>query len=221
MTQETARTRDPGPASDRPPAGSGWLERYGDALYGYARRRVGRADVAEDLVQEALLAGVRAWPTYAGRADPGTWLTGILRHKVADHLRARYPREGTATSPDHPGELPDEEAETFDARGRWRPGRAGWSGDPYRLAEDREFRQAVDACVAKLPGRMARLFVGRLDGEASTGDLCREMGITPDHGWTLLHRGRLRLRRCLASTWFASDRPGDRPANPRGRPNVT
>ncbi len=192
-----------------PPVGVGWLERFGDDLYGYAVRRVGRADVAEDLVQEALLAGVRAWPTYAGRAEPGTWLTGILRHKVADHLRARYHRDGSAASLDAQGQLAGEEDAAFDARGRWRAGGADWSGDPHRLAEDREFRRAVDACVAKLPGRMARLFVGRVADEGSTADLCGELGITPDHGWTLLHRARLRLRRCLAQTWFAADRPSD------------
>ena len=214
MPQE-ATTRQPEPAAAPRPVGADWVERFGDDLYGYAVRRVGRADLAEDLVQETLLAGVRAWPTFGGRADPRTWLTGILRHKVADHLRARYQRPAAAASLDAQGELAAEEEAAFDGRGRWRAGVADGSSDPHRLAEGREFRRAVDACVGKLPGRMARLFVGRVVDDVPTADLCAELNITPDHGWTLLHRARLRLRQCLAQTWFKADRrptpsrPGD------------
>ena len=189
-----------------PPVGLDWLDRFGDGLYGYAVRRVGRADVAEDLVQETLLAGVRAWPSYDGRAEPGTWLTGILRHKVADHLRARY-RRGR---PDAAATAADEAA--FDARGRWRTPVASWSGDPHRLAEGAEFRRAVDACLAKLPRRTADVFRRRVEEGTSTADLCAELGITADNAWALLHRARLRLQACLTATWFASDdpRPGAR-----------
>ncbi len=207
MAHETT-TRTPEPTAAPASVGAGWVERFGDDLYGYAVRRVGRADAAEDLVQETLLAGVRAWPTFDGRADPGTWLTGILRHKVADHLRARYHRAAAAAaSLDAQGQVSAEEEAAFDGRGRWRAGPAAGSGDPHRLAEDREFRRAVDACVGKLPGRMSRLFVGRFVDDVPTADLCVELGITPDYAWTLLHRARLRLRECLARTWFAADRP--------------
>ncbi len=212
--QQTA-DRQTSPAVPAPAIGHDWVDRFGDALYGYAVRRVGRADVAEDLVQEAMLAGVRAWPTFGGRADVGTWLTSILRHKVADHLRARY-REGQRSGgPSDPhGQPSTEEDALFDARGRWREPVSAWSGDPSRMAEGRELRRAVDACLSKLPKPMAYLFVGRVEGSVPTADLCGELGITPENGWTLLHRAKLRLRRCLTDTWFNSDRssppqPGD------------
>ncbi len=190
--------------------GVGWVEQFGDRLYGYAVRRVGRRDVAEDLVQDALLAGVRAWPTFDGRAETGSWLTGILRHKVADHLRLRYrDDERAGGSLDAQGQLRVEEDELFDHRGRWRaPVRAWPGGDPHRQAEGREFRQAVDACVAKLPRRMAFLFLGRVEERGSTAELCAELGIGQENAWALLHRARLRLRQCLGITWFAPGSPG-------------
>jgi RNA polymerase sigma factor (sigma-70 family) len=67
-----------------------WVDEHGDALYRYALGRVGRADVAEDLVQETFLAALRAAGSFAGRSSERTWLTGILKNKLIDRLR----REG-------------------------------------------------------------------------------------------------------------------------------
>ena len=173
-----------------------WLERYGDGLYAYALRRVRRPEAAEDLVQETLLAGVRAWPGFAGRADVRTWLTAILRNKVADHLRVRY-REGAA-------DVLDDDA-LFDDRGRWRTAVPAWHGDPADLAERREFRAVLDGCLAALPERTAHLFLSRVADGVPTAELCGELGIEPAHAWTLLSRARARLRLCLTERWFAAD----------------
>jgi RNA polymerase sigma factor (sigma-70 family) len=64
-----------------------WLEEHGDALYSYALPRVRNADAAEDLVQETLLAAIKGRKSFAGRSAERTWLTGILKHKLIDHLR--------------------------------------------------------------------------------------------------------------------------------------
>ncbi len=44
---------------------AGWLVEHGDALYRYARSRVGRREPAEDLVQETLLAALAARDAFA------------------------------------------------------------------------------------------------------------------------------------------------------------
>jgi len=174
-----------------------WLGDHGDALYAYALRRVRRPEVAEDLVQETLLAAVQASGGFAQRANVRTWLTGILRHKVADHFRARH--RGVQIDA---GTLEDDAL--FDKGGQWRAGVPAWRGDPLRSAEAREFRAAVDACLAKLPATMAHLFLSRVDDGATTDELCGALGITPDNAWTMLHRARLRLRQCLAVNWFTT-----------------
>jgi RNA polymerase sigma-70 factor (ECF subfamily) len=37
-----------------------------------------------------------------------------------------------------------------------------------------------------------------------TGDICKELGLTPTHCWVLLYRARLGLRECLQQNWFSN-----------------
>ena len=64
-----------------------WLVQHGDALYQYARSRVGNREVAEDLVQDALLAALQSRDQFQSRATIRTWLVSILRHKIVDFYR--------------------------------------------------------------------------------------------------------------------------------------
>ena len=64
-----------------------WLDSHGDYLYRYALVRVREAVVAEDLLQETLLAAVGAYQGHAGRSSERTWLVGIMKHKVIDYFR--------------------------------------------------------------------------------------------------------------------------------------
>ncbi len=40
--------------------------------------------LAEDLVQEALLAALKSAHTFKGDSKESTWLVGVLRHKILD-----------------------------------------------------------------------------------------------------------------------------------------
>jgi RNA polymerase sigma-70 factor, ECF subfamily len=66
---------------------SAWLEDHGDVMYRYARSRVGHRHLAEDLVQDALVAALQSRKRFEGRATIRTWLLSILRHKIVDHCR--------------------------------------------------------------------------------------------------------------------------------------
>ncbi len=74
---------------------STWLDEHGDVLYRYARSRVGQRELAEDLVQDTLLAALQSRDRFQGRATVRTWLLSILRHKIVDHCR----RMATSISP--------------------------------------------------------------------------------------------------------------------------
>ena len=74
---------------------SAWPDEHGDVLYRYARSRVGNRELAEDLVQDALLAALQSRDRFQGRATVRTWLLSILRHKIVDHYRRTAP----STSP--------------------------------------------------------------------------------------------------------------------------
>jgi RNA polymerase sigma-70 factor (ECF subfamily) len=64
-----------------------WLDAHGDYLYRYALVRVRDAAVAEDLLQETLLAAIGSSQNYSRRSSERTWLVGIMKHKVIDYFR--------------------------------------------------------------------------------------------------------------------------------------
>ena len=72
------------------PAFHVFYERALPRVYGYLFTRCGgdRA-AAEDLTQLTFASAIRERRSYDGRSDPIVWLTGIARHKLADHFRTR------------------------------------------------------------------------------------------------------------------------------------
>src|SRR5262245_65446430 len=74
--------------TERNPALTGdWVDTHADYLFNFAIGQVRDANVAEDLMQETFLAAVKARETFSGQSSQRTWLVGILRHKICDHLR--------------------------------------------------------------------------------------------------------------------------------------
>jgi RNA polymerase sigma factor (sigma-70 family) len=67
-------------------------------LVGALLRLLGNFEVAEEMVQEALLAALERWPVEGIPARPGAWLMTVARHRALDQLRrdARY-RDKLAT----------------------------------------------------------------------------------------------------------------------------
>src|SRR5688500_12166633 len=64
------------------------LGRFRPQLLSFAMRRLRNRDQAEDAVQETLLAAVESIERFGGGSSLGTWLIGILKHKIVDALRA-------------------------------------------------------------------------------------------------------------------------------------
>ncbi len=181
-----------------------WLDSHGDYLYRYALFRLRDATLAEDAVQETLLAALQAYTKFAGRGSERTWLVGILKHKVTDHFR-RASRE--APVPVREGEEFAHE-DFFRAAGEWqdhwRPEQApsDWYANPVALAEQNEFWLVFQTCLEPLPARIASAFVLReVDGLASE-EICEVLSITVNNLWVMLHRARLHLRHCLELNWF-------------------
>lgn len=180
---------------------SGWVDRHGDALFGYALLRVRNPELAEELVQEAFVAALAARHQFEGRSSEHTWLVGILRNKIVDHFR----RVARAQQPDQDGATESAVADFFDRTRHWKSGPTNWAGDPSRVAEDQDFWHVFDECMGKLPGTLAHAFTLRELEELATEPICQVLGITPSNLWARLHRARMLLRRCLELNWFASE----------------
>ena len=181
-----------------------WLDAYGDYLYRYALGRVRDETVAEDLVQETLLAAWRGYASFAGRGAERTWLTGILKHKIIDHFR-RVCRE---TQLDEEAESALENEDLFRTEGQWRGhwqvdlGPTEWHTGPVAALEQREFWHTLQGCIGHLPQRIAAAFTLREMEDCASEDICRLLEISPNNLWVMLHRARMQLRRCLETHWF-------------------
>lgn len=180
-----------------------WLDDHGAALYSFALARTRDEHLAEEAVQETLLAALESRERFSGQSSLRTWLIGILKHKLMDHFR-RSSRETTLDAPDEGVDL-DECAvdEMFVSDGHWRERLADW-GNPEELLERGQFMAILQRCLDALPPRLARLFWLREVMEEDTENICKEMAITPTNLWTMLHRGRLGLRQCLDRNWVGN-----------------
>ena len=175
-----------------------WLQRYGDDLYRYALMRLRDPSVAEDMVQETLLAALKARQRFAGQSTEKTWLIGILKHKIVDHFR-RSRREQSLE--DIEGAADRQEA-YFDDRGHWNTAIQAWER-PAEALEQEEFRQVLADCIADLPQRFADLYILREINGMPSEEVCKVLDIsTTNNLWVMLSRARMRLRRCLELRWF-------------------
>ena len=177
------------------------LEQFRGYLLRYALLQLRDPALAEDVVQETLLAAVEGGARFSGKSTVKTWLTGILKHKIIDQLR-RQSREQPLIAGDG-----DERSEAdvidalFQADGHWRSAPADW-GDPGKAFEDRKFWETFETCARFMPVKTARVFMMREVMELTTEEICKELGITATNCWVMLHRARLSLRECLESKWF-------------------
>lgn len=178
-----------------------WLNEYGDVLFRFAKVRVRRSDVAEDLVQETLLAALRGQQEFRGEAEERTWLLAIMKRKTIDHLR-RKDRESSLTSLDQPDEWVND---LFDHRGRWKVAPGNWDRGPGAALERAEFWVIFSSCLGKLPQRMAEAFSQREIDQLSAEKICQDLAITPTNLWVILYRARLRLWKCLDANWFGGE----------------
>lgn len=176
-----------------------WLGLYGDILYRYGFARVRDPGIAEDLVQETLLAALKAKKNYAGQSSEKTWLIGILKHKIIDYFR-KASREKTQPFDDR--FTGDEDDGYFNQQGSWQIDMTSWS-KPDKSLEQEQFLAILQSCIDGLPPRMAQLFMLReLDGLESD-EICKMISIsTLNNFWVMMSRVRVQMRHCLASNGF-------------------
>ncbi len=174
-----------------------WLADHGDVLYRYALKRLGSRHIAEDLAQDTFVAALRSRSDFQRRSSVQTWLVGILRHKISDHLRqlsrqrerdVEIAAENTASTPFR--------------NGHWRTGLKAWSSDPAKSLENEEFWHVLADCQNKLPSKLAMAFRLRDVEERPMSEICELLEISTSNLSVRLHRARLLLRECIDRNWF-------------------
>ncbi|PHV09070.1 RNA polymerase subunit sigma [Janthinobacterium sp. BJB412] len=181
------------------------LEAMRPQLVRFAQLQLRNAALAEDAVQDALIAVLEKPERFAGQSSLRTYVTGILKFKIIDNLRA--------TSRERQIETADDQSEDdaidalFHADGHTREQPLAW-GDPDRTLEQKDFFAVLEVCLEKLPAKTARIFMMREWLDLETDEICKELAITTSNAWVLLYRARMRLRECLDLNWFGKRQAG-------------
>ncbi|REJ75985.1 MAG: RNA polymerase subunit sigma [Acidobacteria bacterium] len=194
MLENTVKSIEKRQTAPREDAGR-LLDEHGDYLFRYALSRVGNESVAEDLVQETLLASLKGAKRSGGSSER-TWLTAILKHKVIDHYRKAMREVQFDNEREDPG--------FFDDDGHWTDDHAprSWDPGPADDLERKEFRRALSRSLALLPPKSAAVFVlSEIEGLPSK-EICSVLNISSSNFWVTMHRARLQLRHLLEKNWF-------------------
>lgn len=174
-----------------------WLHLHGDALFRYAMLLAANEHVAEDLVQETLLAALKSRTRFEHMASERTWLTAILRNKAMDHFR-RGRREDDYS----PSQVDPAVEGNFNLLGKWRKPPSRWAPSPQALLESQEFWAIFRACMRALPFNLREAFALRVVEGLEAQQTCQLLNISDKNLWTMLFRARERLRRCLEAKWL-------------------
>jgi RNA polymerase sigma-70 factor (ECF subfamily) len=175
-----------------------WLVEHGDYLYRYALARLRDPHLAEDVVQETLLAAIQS-DSYAGKSAPRTWLTGILKHKIIDLMR-RQMREEPLDNEDMP-DTPGMDEFFADNDGHWIEKPQLWAA-PEDALEQQQFLIVLQQCMDRLPKKLAQIFLMREVHENDNEEICKELEIGTTNAWVMLYRARMGLRKCLELNWL-------------------
>ncbi len=175
-----------------------WLDRHGDAMYRYALLRVGDPEAAEEVVQEALVAGLQAVERFSAKSSERTWLIGILKHKIVDYFR----KSGRELPQAELEETAEYVREHFNEKGLWAGGPKRWGWSPEKAFQEQEFWDVFRRCLSALPPQMLLAFTEREMEDRPSEEICKLLSVTATNLWTLLHRARTRLRKCLEANWF-------------------
>lgn len=173
-----------------------WVDRYSDYLYNFTIVRVNDHVVAQDLISETFLAGLKSAKNFKGEASERTWLISILKRKIIDHYRKTNSNKGKAeVRMQYTGE---------DAEGDWLEERVQ---DPFdKTAEDTiensELGDAIYDCLDLLPEKQATIFKLKTIDNFDTEAICNEFSITPSNLWVIIHRARTALATCLEKNWL-------------------
>lgn len=173
-----------------------WVDKYSDYLFNFTIVRVNDRELAQDLISETFLAGLKSMKNFKGEATERTWLISILKRKIIDYYRKSNSKKGRAevkiqyNDDANEGDWLEENA----------PDRFDKTAED--LMENEELGIAILECMENLPEKQAKIFKMKTIDGFDTEAICNEFNITPSNLWVIIHRARTTLAQCLEKNWF-------------------
>ena len=179
-----------------------WVSQYGDVLWRFALSRTRSKEIAEEIVQETLLAAMKAFGRFAGESSEQTWLLGIAAHKIADHVRQmqRRTRQESLHEREVIGDKSTSSETPFGPTGKWTIPPKQWGNTVESAAESAEMLAALRRCLDELPPQVAEAVWLRDLLGVPAADVCKALSLTATNLWTRMHRARSALRVCVEQT---------------------
>ncbi len=175
-----------------------WVNKYSDELFGFAYIRVSDEDTARDLIQDTFLSALKNLQSFKGEISEKNWLYLILKNKIIDHYRKSS--KTPVTRFDDENELD----EFFDEEGHWRkddlPGKFNMAVNSSQFSF--EFYEIIEKCKRKLNEIQMRLFSMKFVDEINSEEICKEMEISSSNYWVLIHRIKLKIRKCIEKLFY-------------------
>jgi RNA polymerase sigma-70 factor (TIGR02943 family) len=173
-----------------------WVDRYSDYLYNYTIVRVNDHEVAQDIISETFLAGLKSKDNFKGEATERTWLIAILKRKIIDQYRKTNSAKGKA---EIRIQYSDNEGE-----GNWLEEQVGDSSEKtaQEVMENEELGLAILNCLDSINEKHAAIFKMKTIDGIDTETICNEFNISASNLWVIIHRARTALAECLEKNWY-------------------
>lgn len=172
-----------------------WVDKYSDYLFNYTIVRVNDRDVANDIISETFLAGLKSMKNFKGESTERTWLISILKRKIVDYYRKINSNKGQAEvkisyNQDKEGDWLEEQVADLTDR------------SAEDTMENEELGMAILDCLNQLNEKQAAVFKMKTIEGKDTEEICNEYNISPSNLWVIIHRARTSLAKCLEENWF-------------------
>jgi len=167
-------------------------------LLRYARMMVFEPALAEDLVQESLMAVFEQPSAHRGEASLMTWAVAILKNKIADWYRSPHQRRRVWVDAAEMETERDPTEGLYDAQGSYKEAVPSWH-QPERQESQRQMMSIMEACLKRLPSQTGRVFMMREWLGLDTAEICGQLGLSAENCRMVLHRARMGLRQCMTA----------------------
>ncbi|AEK23044.1 Probable RNA polymerase sigma factor [Capnocytophaga canimorsus Cc5] len=164
-----------------------WIDAYSQALLNKALYLLSDKEEAMDMVQEVFLAAFTSFESFKHQSSPMTWLSQILKYKVADFYRLKYKNPVNISVSDF-----------FDSQGNWADNSVleNWTAFTEDYPYD-DFHKTLYDCLERLPLRWKIPVKLYYLEDKKAPEVCQQTGITTTNLWKILQRSRLQLRTCI------------------------
>jgi RNA polymerase sigma-70 factor, ECF subfamily len=158
---------------------------HGGRMLAVAKRFLPVEQDARDALQVAFLSAFRSIGKFAGEARLSTWLHRIVVNTALMQIRSRKRRNEDSI---------EELLPRFNVQGAWIERHGTYSNSGEQLLEQREIRELVRRCIARLPDNYRHVLLMRDIEELEYKEIAMMLNANINAVKVRLHRARQALR---------------------------